>query len=78
MIHIVADAYSHCFVLAGLLLGIPVLGSFHTDIIDLLRTHGAFFFQEWFVLVKEATDSFLLDAVATTSPSFKVSSLLLL
>lgn len=71
MIHVVADAFSQCFVLAGLLLDIPVVGSFHTDIIDLLRTHGAFSFQEWFVLAKEATDSFLLDGMATTSQSFK-------
>eukprot|EP01031_Cornospumella_fuschlensis_P034676 gene34676-41990_t len=71
IIHVVADAYSQTFVLAGLLLGIPVVGSFHTDIIDLLRTHHAFFFQEWFVLAKEMTDSFVLDAAATTSLSFQ-------
>jgi hypothetical protein len=69
---VVADAYSQSFVLAGLLTGVPVLGSFHTDLIDLLRSHGAFFFQEWFVLAKEAADSLVLDSAATTSKSFQV------
>ena len=54
------------FALAGLLLGIPVVGSFHTDIIDLLSTHGAYAVQ------KEAVDSVVLDSCATTSTSFQV------
>ncbi len=32
----VADGFSQMFALAGWLLGIPVVGSFHTDILDLL------------------------------------------
>ena len=61
------------FTLAGLLLGIPVVGSFHTDIIDLLNTHGAYVVQKLCVLSKEAVDSIVLDSCATTSTSFMVS-----
>lgn len=53
-----------------MLLGIPVVGSFHTDIIDLLQTHGAYGFQQLCVLTKEAVDSVVLDSCATTSSSF--------
>lgn len=72
MIHVVADGFSQMFALAGLLLGIPVVGSFHTDIIDLLSTHGAYSVQKLCVLTKEAVDSVVLDSCATTSTSFMV------
>lgn len=63
------------FNLTGLLLGIPVVGSFHTDIIDLLNTHNAYSIQKLFVFVKEAIDSVVLDSCATTSISFSVSKI---
>ena len=61
---------SHMFTIAGILLGIPVVGSFHTDLIDLLNTHNALYFQKVLVYVKEAIDSATLDSCATTSKSF--------
>ena len=72
IIHVVADGFSQMFSLAGRLLGIPVVGSFHTDIIDLLSTHGAWAVQKLCVLSKEAVDSVVLDSCATTSTSFQV------
>lgn len=68
----VADGFSQMFALAGWLLGIPVVGSFHTDILDLLSTHGAWGVQKLCVLSKEAVDSVVLDSCATTSTSFQV------
>lgn len=59
------------FTLVGLLLGIPVVGSFHTDLLDLLNTHDAYWFQKAFIVIKEAADSIVLDSCATTSISFK-------
>jgi hypothetical protein len=64
------------FALAGWMLGIPVVGSFHTDILDLLSTHGAWGVQKLCVLSKEAVDSVVLDSCATTSTSFQVRCLL--
>lgn len=71
IIHIVSDGYSQLFSLAGLLLGIPVVGSFHTDIIDLLTTHGAYEAQKMLIYIKEGLDSLVLDSCATTSSSFQ-------
>ncbi len=73
MIHAVADGYSQMFTLAGLYFKIPVVGSFHTDIIDLLSTHNAFEFQKFCITTKERIDSFVFDSCATTSVSFSVS-----
>lgn len=58
------------FTLAALYLKIPIVGSFHTDILDLLSTHNALAFQKGLVLTKEAVDSMVLDSCATTSKSF--------
>lgn len=74
IIHVVADGYSQLFTLAGLTFGIPVVGSFHTDILDLLNTHGAYEVQKLLVTTKERIDSFVLDSCATTSESFKVTN----
>lgn len=71
IIHVVADGYSQLFTLAGLFFKIPVVGSFHTDILDLLNTHGAYEIQKFLVTTKERIDSFVLDSCATTSESFK-------
>ncbi len=76
MIHVVADGYSQLFTLAGLVFGIPVVGSFHTDIIDLLSTHNAYAFQKFCITAKERIDSLVLDSCATTSLSFSVCSCL--
>ena len=60
------------FIFCGLLLDIPVVGSFHTDLLDLLTSHGAYDFQKEIFRLKECLDSTLLDSCATTSLSFKV------
>ena len=62
------------FAIVCLLLGIPVVGSYHTDLMDLLSSHNAHPFQFFAVALKERTDSFVLDSCATTSISFSVSS----
>lgn len=70
VLHVVADGFSQMFVLVAFSLGIPVVGSFHTDLLDLLNTHNALFFQKGLVMLKEAIDSLVLDSCATTSKSF--------
>lgn len=71
--HITGDAFSQSFSFICNLLGIPIIGSFHTDLIDLLKTHDAYNFQKWLVLLMEYVDNFILDSCATTSASFSVS-----
>lgn len=73
VIHVVADGFSQFFAWAGFSLAIPVVASFHTDIIDLLNTHNAYSFQKGLVLMKEAVDSLAMDSCATTSKSFMVN-----
>jgi glycosyltransferase involved in cell wall biosynthesis len=46
------------------------VGSFHTDLLDLLKTHNANAFQSYVVALKERVDSHVLDSCATTSSSF--------
>eukprot|EP00596_Hydrurales_sp_CCMP1899_P005455 CAMPEP_0119035374 /NCGR_PEP_ID=MMETSP1177-20130426/2294_1 /TAXON_ID=2985 /ORGANISM="Ochromonas sp, Strain CCMP1899" /LENGTH=416 /DNA_ID=CAMNT_0006993463 /DNA_START=524 /DNA_END=1774 /DNA_ORIENTATION=+ len=70
VLHVTADGFSHMFALVGLMLGIPVLGSFHTDLMDLLAIHNAMGFQKMVVNLKEQLDSLVLDSCATTSLSF--------
>ena len=70
VIHVTADGFSHMFALLGLVLNIPILGSFHTDLMDLLQTHNAHPFQSMVVALKERIDSRVFDASATTSTSF--------
>ena len=70
VIHVTADGFSHSFALVGLLLKIPVNGSFHTDILDLITTHNAHWIQKLLIVSKENLDSFVLDSCATTSKSF--------
>ena len=55
-----------------LITGIPCVASFHTDILDLLRSHNANWFQKFCVVFKERVDSYVLDSCATTSQSFSV------
>lgn len=73
LIHATSDGFSHMFTLLGLILGIPVLASFHTDLMDLLDAHNANLFQKMCVWTKERVDSIVLDSCATTSTSFAVS-----
>ena len=61
--------------MTGQLLSIPILGSFHTDLLDLLTTHNADPFQKFCVWLKERIDSDILDSCATTSTSFRVIKL---
>ena len=68
-----ADGFSHMFALVCLIKGIPVVGSFHTDLMDLLATHNAMGFQSLLVNLKEQLDSVVLSSCATTSVSFAVS-----
>lgn len=72
VVHVTADGISQIFALLGLYMHIPVVASFHTDILDLLSTHHANFFQKWCVSTKERLDSYVLDSCATTSESFLV------
>jgi glycosyltransferase involved in cell wall biosynthesis len=70
-LHIVADGISQVFECAALLLGIPIVASYHTDIIDLIKSHNGFFIQQAMVMYKEAGDTWVLDSAATTSLSFQ-------
>lgn len=70
VIHVTNDALSNTFALVGLLLGVPVVGSFHTDLQDLLASHKADFLQAFLTWLKERTDYLLLDSCGTTSVSF--------
>lgn len=75
-IHVTGDGITQLFACIGLLLNIPVLGSFHTDILDLLASHHANQFQLFSLQFKEMVDSFILDSCATTSISFAVCLLI--
>lgn len=70
IIHITGDGFSQLFSLVSMLLRVPIVGSFHTDLIDLLVVNNATSFQKWVVLTKERVDSIILDSCATTSVSF--------
>ena len=72
IVHVTADGLSQFFAIAGMLAGdIPVVGSFHTDLLDLLTVLNAGVFQKWCVRTKEKVDNFSLDSCATTSVSFQ-------
>lgn len=59
------------FTISAMLTGTPIVGSFHTDILDLINTHNAFLFQKLCVLTKEFVDNLILNSCATTSSSFQ-------
>jgi len=73
IIHVTCDGLAPLFVLPGIVLGIPVVGSFHTDVIDLFKTHNANSFQIFCALSLERADALIFDTCATTSKSFAVS-----
>lgn len=54
-------------------LNLPIVGSFHTDLIDLVSSFNAYEFQKWAIILLEYTDYVLLDSCATTSMSFSVN-----
>ena len=72
IVHVTSDAVAQTFALIGLILNIPVVGSFHTDIIDLIKSHNALAFQRASIYFKETVDGLVLDSCATTSASFAV------
>jgi hypothetical protein len=74
VIHVVADGFSQFFAFVAMTLSIPLVASFHTDLIDLLSTHDAYAFQKGLIIFKEGLDSIVMDSCATTSKSFMVSS----
>jgi glycosyltransferase involved in cell wall biosynthesis len=70
-IHMTNDGFSQIFEACALFLGIPLVGAFHTDILELVQRHNGTLFQQGCVFAKEFTDSLILDSCATTSKSFK-------
>lgn len=70
-IHMTNDGGSNMFIGCALMLGIPIVGAYHTDILELVQRHGGTLFQQGIVYSKELTDSWMLDASATTSNSFR-------
>jgi glycosyltransferase involved in cell wall biosynthesis len=71
IVHVTCDGVTQMFSFVGILMSIPVVGSFHTDIIDLIQTHDANFFQKACVISKEYLDSVVLNSCSTTSTSFQ-------
>jgi glycosyltransferase involved in cell wall biosynthesis len=71
VLHATADGLSHIFSMCGGLTSVPVVASFHTDLIDLLSTHNANAFQKLLIMTKEYIDSLVMDSCATTSTSFQ-------
>ena len=49
VVHITSDGFSHVFSLVGMLLRIPICGSFHTDLLDLITTHNAHWIQKFLI-----------------------------
>lgn len=72
VLHMTNDGFSHSFALAGILLNIPVVGSFHTDLQDLVKSHNGNLIQKAAIAAKEFVDSVVLDSCATTSKSFSL------
>lgn len=70
VIHVTADGIAQMFALAGLLVQVPVVGSFHTDILDLVKSRNANWFQKAVILFKEFVDTSVMNSCATTSKSF--------
>lgn len=70
VIHVTADGIAQMFALAGLLVRVPVVGSFHTDILDLVKSRNANWFQKGVILFKEIVDCRVMNSCATTSKSF--------
>lgn len=72
IVHVTSDGIAQLFALAGIFTSIPVVGSFHTDILDLVKSRNANWFQKFVILFKEYVDCRVLDTCATTSKSFEV------
>ncbi len=72
VVHVTSDGIAQVFALAGLLAGVPVVGSFHTDLLDLVKSRNANWFQKFVIVFKEFVDCRVLSSCATTSVSFEV------
>jgi glycosyltransferase involved in cell wall biosynthesis len=70
IIHVTSDGIAQMFALTGLLVGVPVVGAFHTDIVDLVKSRDANWFQQSCILFKEFVDCRVMNSCATTSKSF--------
>eukprot|EP00752_Nemacystus_decipiens_P016117 g14412.t1 len=69
--HCTVDGISAFFTLAAKLFKVPVVGSVHTDVQELLAEMHVAPIVGALVTFKEGLESRLLDSCATTSPSFK-------
>lgn len=70
IIHVTGDGIAQMFALTGLLVGVPVVGAFHTDILDLVKSRNANWFQKGCIVFKEFVDCRVMNSCATTSKSF--------
>ena len=61
VIHVTNDGFSHMFSMAGLMLGITVVGAYHD--FRLLNRHDAAFLQKSLIYVKEFV-TYVLDSLA--------------
>eukprot|EP00903_Cladosiphon_okamuranus_P016331 g15061.t1 len=71
VLHATVDCISAFFILAAKLFKVPVVGSVHTDVQELLAEMRVVPLMGALVSFKERVESRLLDMCATTSPSFK-------
>jgi glycosyltransferase involved in cell wall biosynthesis len=71
IVHITIDTLSSMFAFAGLLCSVPVVGSFHTDVLELLKVCKSTALQHSIVVCKEYNDQWILDSCGTTSTSYQ-------
>ncbi|CAM9638661.1 unnamed protein product, partial [Ectocarpus fasciculatus] len=72
VLHCTLDCISAFFILAAKFYHVPVVGSVHTDVQELLAELNVAPIAGSLITFKEGVESRLLDSCATTSPSFKV------
>ncbi|CAM9584100.1 unnamed protein product [Pylaiella littoralis] len=71
VLHCTLDCISAFFILTAKFFGVPVVGSVHTDVQELLAELNVAPIAGALISFKEGVESRLLDSCATTSPSFK-------
>ncbi|CAN0157214.1 unnamed protein product, partial [Ectocarpus sp. 12 AP-2014] len=71
VLHCTLDCISAFFILAAKFYHVPVVGSVHTDVQELLAELNVAPIAGSLITFKEGVESRLLDSCATTSPSFK-------
>ncbi|CAM9959644.1 unnamed protein product, partial [Laminaria digitata] len=69
--HCTVDAISPFLILAARMNNVPVVGSVHTDVQELLSEMRVWPIVGFVTGLKEGAESRLLDSCATTSPSFQ-------